>query len=314
MSINWLIRFDYIILDWIVLDLGSIRGKLFIPDTIYKRSLIHDEYGGNRQGGISSSAQTPNIFIFTGSGGKQHGYKDAWENLNVFSYTGEGQVGDMKFTKGNLALKEHLNSGKRVFLFEYVRSAHVKFVTELEFYDTGYFETHDRNGELRLGIKFFFKRIGVTMYYSPEDLDPEVKDKEGIYAFIEPNKTEREGLVRSRVGQGAYRKSLLHRWEYKCAVTGFNNPKILIASHIVPWKDATDGQRLDVDNGILLSPDFDALFDKHLISFEQSGKIILSDQIEINAFQRLGISGKEVVNNLSDGNRSYLNEHVELLV
>lgn len=283
----------------------------FIPNHIYKRSSIHDQYGGSRQSGICPSAKVPYIFIFSGAGGKQHGYKDQWENDKVFSYTGEGQAGDMEFTRGNLALRDHLNTGKRVFLFEYVRSGYVKFVSELEFFDTGYFETHDTSGKERIGIKFFFKKAGVQLYIKPEDLDvPQItaSDQE-TYKIILPNSTERKGLVTSRVGQGAYRKSIMHRWEYQCAVTDFNDPRILIASHIVPWKEATDDERLDVDNGILLSPTYDALFDKHLISFEDSGKIILSDDIEQKAFSLIGVTGNERVRDLSDGNKHYLDTH-----
>jgi 5-methylcytosine-specific restriction protein A len=50
--------------------------------------LIHDEYGGNRQGGIAPSAKAPYIFIFSGKSGAQYGYKDGWDNQNIFSYTG----------------------------------------------------------------------------------------------------------------------------------------------------------------------------------------------------------------------------------
>ena len=111
------------------------------------------------------------------------------------------------------------------------------------------------------------------------------------YGIVPPNSTERKGLVTSRVGQGAYRKRIIHRWEYKCAVTGFNKLEILIASHIVPWSDSTDNERLDVDNGLLLSPTYDALFDRHLISFENNGKIILSDTIDNNAYMKIGVTG-----------------------
>jgi hypothetical protein len=283
----------------------------FIPNQIYKRSDIHDQFGGNRQSGICPSSSYPYIFIFSGAGGKQHGYKDQWENDKVFSYTGEGQAGDMTFTKGNLALRDHLQNAKRVFLFEYVQKGYVKFVSELEFFDTGYFETHDTSGKERIGIKFFFKKAGVQLYVRPEDLDqlPLAADDPNPYRIIMPNSTERRGLVTSRVGQGAYRKSVMHRWEYQCAVTDFNDPRILIASHIVPWRDATDDQRLDVDNGILLSPTYDALFDKHLISFEDNGKIILSDQIEPSAFELIGVTGHEQIRDLSSGNKAYLNQH-----
>lgn len=281
---------------------------MFKTNEIYKRSIIHDQYGGNRQSGIAASAKYPYIFIFTGAGGSSFGYKDSWENKNVFSYTGEGQVGDMKFVRGNLALKEHLRSGKRVFLFKSSKKSFVEFVSEVEFIDFGYFKTHDRDNNLRIGIKFFFKRAGITLYTIPDEMN-RVEEQENTYEMLQPNVTERNGLVTTRVGQGAYRKSILHRWEYKCAATGYSDIKILIASHIKPWRDAIDKERLDVDNGILLSPDFDALFDKHLISFENSGKIILSSQLETSNYKTLGISGKETIKELSDGNRLYLNEH-----
>jgi predicted restriction endonuclease len=132
--------------------------------------------------------------------------------------------------------------------------------------------------------------------------------------MILPNLTEREGLVTSRVGQGAYRKGIIHRWNYQCAVTQFKDPKILIASHIVPWRDASDAERLDVKNGILLSPTYDALFDRHLISFENSGKIILSDQISWDDYNKIGITGNEKIIKLTNGNKEYLEKHSEALV
>ena len=252
-------------------------------------------YGGNSQRGICPSATVPYIFIFSGLSGNQHGYKDQWENKYIFSYTGEGQVGDMKFTRGNLALRDHITNGKRVFLFEYVQRGFVKFVSELEFHDADVFETHDRNGQNRMGIKFFFNRAGVRIQKLPDQLlqQPQLNDSEFTLEALKPNVTERSGLVTSRVGQGAYRKSILHRWEYCCAVTQFNDPRILIASHIVPWRESSDEQRLDVDNGILLSPTYDALFDKHLITFDDTGDILLSDLIDQNSFQQIGVNGKE---------------------
>lgn len=282
---------------------------MFTPNHTYHRKWIHDQFGGNRQSGISPSAQFPYIFIFSGSGGKQHGYKDQWENKDIFSYTGEGQVGDMEFTKGNLTLRDHLATGKRVFLFEYVQKGYVKFISELEFFDTGFFETHDRDGKQRMGIKFFFKRAGVQLKYKPEELEIAAEPYTNPFQIIMPNSTERRGLVTSRVGQGAYRKSIIHHWEYQCAVTTFDDPRILIASHIVPWKDSTDEQRLDVENGILLSPTYDALFDKHLISFENNGKIILSEKLSNEAFEKIHVSGKEQLRKITEGNRHYLDQH-----
>lgn len=283
----------------------------FIPNHVYRRSDIHDRYGGSRQSGISPSAKFPYIFIFSGVSGHQHGYQDRWDNPNVFTYTGEGQLGDMTFTRGNLALKEHLNQGKSVFLFESDGRGTAKFISEVEFFDADYFETHDTKGATRLGIKFFFKRKGAYVPVQPalfDQFDMAAEPQE-IYEKSEPNITERKGLVTSRVGQGAYRKRIIHRWEYKCAVTGFHKLNVLIASHIVPWADANDNQRLDVHNGILLSPNYDALFDRHLITFENKGNIVLSDTIEDKAYQKIGVTGHEKIKDLSQFNFDYLEQH-----
>ena len=286
----------------------------FIPNQLYKRSQIHDEYGGNRQGGISPSAKVPYIFIFSGKSGAQYGYKDGWDNHNIFSYTGEGQVGDMQFIRGNLALKDHLNIGKRVFLFEIEGGGLVKFISEMEFFDADYFETPDINGSNRIGIKFFLKRVGVSIPVNPDQftLLPLNQDPHKILELNLPTVTERSGLVTSRVGQGAYRKRIIHRWEYKCAVTNFNKLDILIASHIVPWSKASDHERLDVNNGLLLSPTYDALFDKHLITFDNKGKIQLSDKIKNSAYQKIGVTGREQISDLSMYNVQYLERHNQI--
>jgi hypothetical protein len=283
----------------------------FIPNQEFKRSDLHDQYGGNRQSGISSCTKVPYIFIYSGKSGAQYGYKDGWDNPNIFSYTGEGQVGDMEFVRGNLALKEHINQGKRVFLFEYARRGFVKFISELEFYDVDFFATPDRLNNDRKGIKFFFKRKGAYLPVPVEQLSLSLvaESFDSFDEMVLPNVTERSGLVTSRVGQGAYRKRIIHRWEYQCAVTKFNKVEILIASHIVPWSKSTNDQRLDVHNGILLSPTYDALFDRHLITFDNKGEIILSDQIERAAFQKIGVTGKERIEHLSKYNFNYLDLH-----
>lgn len=128
---------------------------------------------------------------------------------------------------------------------------------------------------------------------------------------IDPNETEREGLVNCRVGQGAYRVALLKKWGYRCAVTGCNVTQILIASHIKAWKDSSDFERHDVDNEILLSPNLDALFDRHLISFRSSGQILISSRIEQNEFNSLGINTNMKIK-VDDGIKKYVVEHRRL--
>ncbi len=216
-----------------------------------------------------------------------------------------------------MALREHKERGKRVFLFEIEGNSYVKFISEMEFYDADYFETPDRNGSNRRGIRFFLNRIGVIIpvYPSQFSVDSVQEDFVDIYGSSTiPSITERSGLVTSRVGQGAYRKRIIHRWEYKCAVTNFNKLDILIASHIVPWSQSDDTERLDVNNGILLSPTYDALFDKHLITFDTKGKIILSDQIEFAAYQKIGVTGNERILGLSQYNIQYLERHNQVFI
>ena len=83
----------------------------------------------------------------------------------------------------------------------------------------------------------------------------------------------------------------------------------MIASHIVPWKDSSDEERRDVNNGILLSPTYDALFDKHLISFDDSGSIIISSKIK-NLVNLLGIDPNAKVK-VDDDMKNYLTRHRE---
>ena len=75
----------------------------------------------------------------------------------------------------------------------------------------------------------------------------------------------------------------------KCPITGITISSLLISSHIVPWSDSNDEERLDVNNGILLSPIFDALFDKHLISFDDEGLIMISKSIAPDQRANLGL-------------------------
>jgi hypothetical protein len=284
-----------------------LKEPLFIPGKIYnRRKDIHEVFGGNWQNGIVTSSKMPYIFIFTGNKGKVHGYQDGWDNPNVYSYTGEGQKGDMQFTRGNLALREHIKEGKRVFLFKALgHDGLIEFEAEMEFIDFGYFRTLDTDGKVRNGIKFLFKKVGASI---PVINDLLLASDVGIpESFIET--TEKVGLLTTRVGQGLYRKRIIHRWEYQCAVTGFNKLDTLIASHILPWADSTNEQRLDVNNGLLLSPTYDALFDRHYISFENSGKIILSDNISPKAYESIGVTGKELIHKLNSDNHYYLDIH-----
>jgi hypothetical protein len=89
-----------------------------------------------------------------------------------------------------------------------------------------------------------------------------------------PQTTEAERLVVQRIGQDIFRAALMDYWEARCPITGITDPALLRASHIVPWSECDDAQRLDVHNGLLLSALWDAAFDTGLVSFANDGTVL----------------------------------------
>lgn len=127
-----------------------------------------------------------------------------------------------------------------------------------------------------------------------------------------PNTTEAIRLAVQRVGQDIFRASLLEYWGGRCAVSGLDVPELLRASHIKPWADcASDAERLDVFNGLLLAPHLDALFDGGWVTFLSSGQIRISDELDVASRACLGISGTEVIPGLTDRHQAYLAWHRE---
>jgi 5-methylcytosine-specific restriction enzyme A len=98
---------------------------------IYHRSEIHDQFGGQRQYGISTPHKFNIIFLFTGQSGKEHGYNDGWRNDRIFLYSGEGQTGDMTFTRGNKEIRDHQETGKELHLFEIIGGGQVKYLGQM---------------------------------------------------------------------------------------------------------------------------------------------------------------------------------------
>mgnify|MGYP003672610612 CR=1 FL=1 len=272
----------------------------------YKRTDLHDAFGGQRQGGISTPKDHAIVMIFSGPAGASYGYEDGWEQ-DFFFYTGEGQVGDMELIRGNQAILQHEIKGKRLLLFEESKRSHVTYSGELVCVDHQFFESSDRDGNNRRSIRFVLERSqGVSIELN------QPAPKKSRQKYRKPNRTERSGLVTSRVGQGYFRQRLLERFSHKCAVSGVTIPDVLVASHIVPWRDATDQERLDPNNGILLSPSYDALFDRHLISFEDNGTLLVSGSVSNSDLSSLGISSDFKLD-VSEGMRPYLERHREAL-
>ena len=127
--------------------------------------------------------------------------------------------------------------------------------------------------------------------------------------------TEVERLVRQRVGQNTFREAMLNYWGVACAVTGVAIPEVLRASHAKPWAEcATDAERLDVFNGLLLSANLDALFDRFLISFVKQGVLIIAPALASVDLQALGIAPGMRLRWVTARHQSYLAPHRSRLI
>lgn len=122
--------------------------------------------------------------------------------------------------------------------------------------------------------------------------------------------TESWKLQRARVGQSGFRKALIERWSGCCPLTGIAEPPLLRASHIVPWNRCqTDRERLDPDNGLLLSALWDAAFDAGLVSFANDGTALPSTRLADATFDNLCGGRTAKLANLTAGNRERLCWH-----
>ena len=120
--------------------------------------------------------------------------------------------------------------------------------------------------------------------------------------------TFREQIVRARRGQGVFRANVLLR-EAACRVTGVSEPRHLKASHIKPWRDATDIERLDGANGLLLSPHIDHLFDEGYITFSSSQELIVVPEVRDKLLNAWGINAGVRIGDFSREQGAYLDYH-----
>lgn len=124
-----------------------------------------------------------------------------------------------------------------------------------------------------------------------------------------PDITEREEIRRARVGQGRFRERLLELWGARCAITGVEIPAVLTASHIKPWRCASNRERLDPHNGLLVLPQYDRLFDRGFISFADNGRILVSPALPRGKFDLLGVREDARLAVVEQGHQPYLAYH-----
>jgi HNH endonuclease len=122
--------------------------------------------------------------------------------------------------------------------------------------------------------------------------------------------TDRVAIIRARNGQGLFRDRV-SQIESRCRITGVDNPAHLVASHCKPWRDSTNEERLNGENGLLLTPSIDHLFDRGFIGFEDNGTLIISPVAHRPSLQRMGIEITQTINvgGFTTDQRQFLDFH-----
>jgi hypothetical protein len=145
----------------------------------------------------------------------------------------------------------------------------------------------------------------IAAFQNPSDVMDQ-QDPISDRSIIGP--TFRDQIVRARRGQGVFRSNVLLREEF-CRVTGVNEPRHLKASHIKPWRDANDTERLDGANGLLLSPHIDHLFDEGYITFSPSQELVIVPEVREKLLDAWGIDVGVRVGEFSKEQNAYLEYH-----
>ena len=127
--------------------------------------------------------------------------------------------------------------------------------------------------------------------------------------------TDREAIIRARRGQGLFKQQVMEI-ENHCRITLVSNPVHLVASHCKPWRDSNNQERLSGDNGLLLTPSIDHLFDRGFIGFQDNGELIISPVAHRPSLDRMGIDTTGTVNvgRFSSGQKSFLDFHRKMVL
>ena len=163
----------------------------------------------------------------------------------------------------------------------------------------------------RVALGELLRRIAILGRVLPDQLLHQynaVVDAE-IEKVLAESPLERTVEVRQRVGQDLYRKALMQYWNGRCAISGISMPMFLRASHAKPWRDATDRERLDVHNGLLLAAHLDIAFDQGFISVADDGTVLVSNRLPQRERIVLGVDATRRIERLRPEHQFYLAWH-----
>jgi len=282
---------------------------------LYNRQAhIHGLFGGDQQSGISTPKDHPVIFAFTGEAGFSHGYRDFWDDDGIFHYYGEGRAGNMHYTRKNLAVEQHMADGKKLLIFQMMGKGRPyrylgEFVRLSSYIQPS---TPDTNGALRNAIVFRLQPLEsdhVTFDVLGDELAVcQAEVSSGV------EETAKKKLVEVRTKQRLFRERLIGI-EKGCRITGIEDLRFLRASHMKPWANSADRERIDGQNGLLLTPHVDLLFDRGWISFEDSGCLLISRQLppEVEKALGLGLNQGRRYGSFKERQKEYMRFHRDVI-
>jgi len=120
---------------------------------------------------------------------------------------------------------------------------------------------------------------------------------------------DKDSIIKARIGQGKYRTKLINKWNKSSSISNYSNLHFLIASHIKPWKNCNNIEAIDPENGLLLTPNYDFLFDNGYITFSDTGKIILSSELVESDLSEFHIDKNIKILRVSEKMKEYLQYH-----
>ena len=272
---------------------------LKINDVISNQQLS-EIFKCSTQGGMRRSKKTNTLILISDHTKKLYNnrIKDG-----IIYYTGMGRVGDQALISHNKTLAESRTNGVTLHFFEVFQQGQYTYRGIVELVGEPFTEIQkDMNGEARTVWVFPLKKV--------DDWTEEVtKLEKELEAQKTITNTEKEQVVKSRIGQSTFKDHLLQR-ECKCAICGITDKNFLIASHIKPWSKSTHAERLDVNNGLLLCPNHDALFDKGYISFDDNGQIVISSKLNETTKKYMNINPSIKIK-MSKEMKKYMKYHYE---
>lgn len=159
---------------------------------------------------------------------------------------------------------------------------------------------------LRPQVAEALEHLGIVQRLTRADLLDDIRAKEETLAGY--SEKDREAIIKARIGQGEFRNRLIRYWG-GCSVTGCDCLELLVASHIKPWRDCIGKEATDQMNGLLLLPNLDRTFDRGLITFDDMGRIMLSERLPEDIAITLGINKEMKLSKIMSYHLPYLQHH-----